>query len=139
MYFVERKSGQFIEGRVIGTEGSWENNGADKAKAFDHDLLTCFEAPCPGSYVGMDFGKPVEVSRIFYTGRGDGNTIDLGDTYELFYWGNGHWVSMGQQKAGNVRLEYEQVPSGALYLLRDLTKGKDERIFTYEEGKQVWW
>jgi hypothetical protein len=26
-----------------------------------------------------------------------------------------------------------------LYLLQNLTKGKEERIFTYENGKQVWW
>lgn len=34
---------------------------------------------------------------------------------------------------------FKDVPKGALYLLRDLTKGKDERIFTYENGVQVWW
>ena len=138
MYFVERKTGKFVEGRVIGTEGSWENNGNNKAKAFDHDLLTFFDAPATHAYVGMDFGKPIEISKILYTGRGDGNTIDIGDNYELFYWGEGRWVSLGRQEAGNVKLEYE-APTNALFWLRDLTKGKDERIFTYEGGKQIWW
>jgi hypothetical protein len=36
-------------------------------------------------------------------------------------------------------LVYHNVPSGALLLLRNLTKGKEERIFTYENGEQVWW
>ena len=36
-------------------------------------------------------------------------------------------------------LEYDNVPDNALLLLRNLTKGKEERIFTYEDGKQVWW
>ena len=31
------------------------------------------------------------------------------------------------------------MPRGALYWLRDLSKGKEERIFSYEDGKQVWW
>ena len=26
-----------------------------------------------------------------------------------------------------------------LLLLKDLTKGEEERIFTYENDKQVWW
>ena len=81
----------------------------------------------------------MEISKILYTGRGDGNTIDIGDTYELFYWDGSCWVSVGQQKAADVKLEYEQVPSGTFYWLRDLTKGKEERIFTYEGGRQVWW
>lgn len=36
-------------------------------------------------------------------------------------------------------LEYDNVPDNALLLLRNLTKGKEERIFTCEDGKQVWW
>ena len=114
---------------------------ADRTKAFDHDLLTAFDAPLPsGAWVGMDFGKPVRIGQIVYTGRGDGNTIDIGDTYELFYWsGDNGWASLGKQKATTVKLVYPHVPAGALYWLRDLTKGQEERIFTYEDGKQNWW
>ena len=102
--------------------------------------MTSFDAPTSnGAWVGMDFGKPVDIEKILFTARGDGNTIDIGDTYELFYWGNGHWNSLGKQKANTVTLEYKNVPAGALYWLRDLTKGEEERIFTYENGKQIWW
>jgi hypothetical protein len=31
------------------------------------------------------------------------------------------------------------VPKNSVLWLRDLTKGREERIFTYENGKQVWW
>jgi hypothetical protein len=31
------------------------------------------------------------------------------------------------------------VPKGAILLLKDLTKGREERIFMVENGKQVWW
>ena len=68
----------------------------------------------------------------------DGNSVEIGDEYELFYW-NGKWVSMGKQRAKNVSVKYKGVPQNALYLLRDLTKGTEERIFTIENGKQVWW
>ena len=71
--------------------------------------------------------------------RGDGNTIDIGDTYELFYWNGQGWSSLGKQEAANICLRFRNVPSGGLYWLRDLSKGKEERIFTYEQGRQVWW
>lgn len=141
IYFVDREKHTFIEGKIIGTEGAWNNNeNYNKTKVFDHSLLTSFDAPTSnGSWVGMDFEKPVDIEKILFTARGDGNTIDIGDTYELFYWGNGQWNSLGKQKASTVWLEYKNMPVGALYWLRDLTKGEEERIFTYENGKQVWW
>ena len=36
-------------------------------------------------------------------------------------------------------LVYDNVPAGALLILHNHTKGKEERIFTYENGRQVWW
>ncbi|MDR0572687.1 MAG: hypothetical protein LBG96_01425 [Tannerella sp.] len=47
--------------------------------------------------------------------------------------------TIGQQTASGAVLYYENVPTNALFLLRNLTKGEEERIFTYENGKQVWW
>ena len=37
--------------------------------------------------------------KIIYTPRGDGNTIGIGDEYELFYWTDHHWASLGKQIA----------------------------------------
>ena len=139
--FYERNTHKQIQGKVIGTDGHWEGNpDSTKEKVFDNDLLTFFDAPLSsGAWVGMDFGKPIGIERILFTGRGDGNTIDIGDTYELFYWNNGKWCSLGKQKAQNIRLVYKDVPTSGLYYLKNLTKGKDERIFTYKNGKQIWW
>ena len=83
-------------------------------------------------------GEPKKVDHIIYYGRGDGNGIEIGDEYELLYWDKG-WKSMGRQKAITVYVKYKNVPQGALYHLRNHTKGTDERIFTFENGKQVWW
>ncbi|HEX7870015.1 MAG TPA: hypothetical protein VF455_07860 [Chryseobacterium sp.] len=68
----------------------------------------------------------------------ESNTIIKGDKYELFYW-NGNWKSLGIQVAKFNRLYYSNVPKNALYWIKDLTEGKQERIFTYENDQQVWW
>lgn len=36
-------------------------------------------------------------------------------------------------------LKYDNVPAQALFRLHNRTKGSEERIFTYEDGKQIWW
>lgn len=127
-------------GQVIGTDGSWYNNPEHlKETVFDGNTLTSFDAPRgEGCWAGLDLGKPMKVDHLIYYGRGDGNSVEIGDEYELFYW-NDKWVSMGRKRAKNVFVKYKGVPQNALYLLRDLTKGTEERIFTYENGKQVWW
>jgi hypothetical protein len=87
----------------------------------------------------MDFGKAVSMEKIIYTPRSDGNCIEIGDEYELVFWREGKWKSLGKQKATDVTITFEHCPTNALFLLHDLTKGKDERIFTYKNGMQVWW
>ncbi len=66
------------------------------------------------------------------------NAIFPGEHYELFFW-NGHWESLGAQEATDTVLVYRGVPRGALLWLRNLDKGVQERIFTYENGRQVWY
>lgn len=87
----------------------------------------------------MKFKKPVKIGRIRYIPRNDGNCIEIGDKYELMQWREGRWESLGERTATCNALEYERIPSGGLYVLRNLTKGHEERIFTYENGKQIWW
>ncbi len=136
IYFYQ--NGKPIRGKIIGTEGSKEINR--KEVAFDGDPLTLFDSPQPNdSWVGMDFGEPVNLSGISYTPRGDGNDITPGDLHELLYWDNNKWISLGKRKADNVKLVYENAPSNALFWIRNHSRGNDERIFTYENERQVWW
>lgn len=127
-------------GRIIGTPGSYGNSPhTTREAAFDGNSLTFFDAPLNSEgWVGMDFGRPVNMERINYTPRGDGNCVDIGHEYELVYWACGRWNSAGRRTAGNVYLDYE-VPVNALFLLHNHTTGVQERIFTYENGKQIWW
>ena len=106
---------------------------------FDRDILTYFELNgAVGLWVGLDLGRPTEIGSVSFCPRTDGNCIELSDRYELFYWDN-KWISLGQQTAVDYKLTYENAPENALFWLRNLTKGIEERPFTYENGKQIWW
>lgn len=139
--FFEKGSENPSYGRVIGTEGSWHNRESDnKEAAFDGDALTIFDAPFgEENWVGMDFGEPVAIEKIIYLPRSDGNLIELCDEYELVYWQDKGWKSLGRQIAKGASLTFENCPDNALFLLHNHTKGKEERIFTYEDDKQIWW
>lgn len=140
IYFYD-SNGKPLSGRVIGTEGSFENRAnRTREAAFDSNTLTYFEAPDnKDPWVGMDFGYPVKLSSIIYYPRGDGNSVEPGDEYELLYWDDDNWQSIGKKRAQRHWIEFVNVPEGAIYLLRDITKGHEERIFTYDNSMQTWW
>lgn len=105
-------------------------------KAFDNDPLTstlCQE------WIGMDFTEPVSISNIYCMPRNDGNYIYPGDEYELYFCDNGRWASLGVKRATEYRLEYQQVPGNALFWLRNLSRGREERPFTYKNGEVYFW
>lgn len=66
------------------------------------------------------------------------NVISKGHLYDLLYWNN-NWISIGTQRALSEKLSFSDVPRNALLILRDLDHGRQERIFTFENSKQVWW
>ena len=130
--------GKKLEGKIIGTEGEgW----ARKENVFDGNILTGFGGLSPdGNWVGLQLNKPSQVSRIRYIGRNDGNCVEIGDEYELYYWSpDSDWELLDTQKATSNILIFKDIPSNGLYILKDITKGVEERIFTYENNKQVWW
>ncbi len=59
-------------------------------------------------------------------------------SYELFVWNEG-WQSLGESVAGAEPLKFDGVPSGCLYWLVADDSDREERIFTVENGSQVWW
>lgn len=130
--------GKKLEGTIMGTEGEpW----ARKENVFDGNILTGFGANSPdGNWVGLKLEQPSRISRIKYIGRNDGNSVEIGDEYELYYWNaDGFWELLGSKKATDNVLHFSNIPLNGLYILKDITKGVEERIFTYEKGKQVWW
>lgn len=118
---------------------STHGGGQDVNRAFDGNIDTYFHTNNEnGAFVGLDFGHPERITRILYSPRTDNNDVIPGDEYELFYWGN-EWCSLGKCIANGFELVYDNAPSNALFLLHNHTRGKEERPFTYEHGKQIWW
>lgn len=126
-------------GSIIGTTGF--DPAFDKNAVFDKNPLTYYQGATSGNnWVGIDFGKPQAIEAIRYLCRNDDNFINSTDEYELYFWDTNHWHTLGKKKGNtNQSLIYDNAPVNALFLLRDHTKGKEERIFTYSNGKQVWW
>lgn len=123
----------------------WDRNGqsiqgmSDEAgmKCLDGDPLTAIAYKT--KQVVLDFGEPVAFSRVVCLPRSDGNGIYAGDEYELMYYGRNGWVSLGSKIATDFFIDFSDVPSGALYWLRNLSGGVEERIFTYENGEIRFW
>ena len=67
------------------------------------------------------------------------NMIKIGDIYELFFWDNNKWNTLGQQVATAQQITFSGVPQNALLILKNVSRGKQERVFTYENNKQVFW
>lgn len=87
----------------------------------------------------FDFGRPVQIGRIEYFPWNDGNFVVPGHEYELAFWHQDHWQSIGRQVSQGYELAFSNIPSGALLILHDHTEGKEERPFTLHDNRQVWW
>jgi hypothetical protein len=92
-----------------------------------------------GQTITYGLGDSLHVSSIKFAPRSDSNYLIEGDEYELCYWKNGKWISISKKKASSSILLFSSIPKNALCLLHNLSRGKEERIFTYDDGKQVWW
>lgn len=142
-YYGRRNTGE-EESRLTGTvTGFPEISGNDLhpyTHAMDGDPNTYFaKAKKTEGWIDCDFGTPVVITRIRFCPRTDTNFILQGDTYELCCWEKDHWVSYGHQTAENQWLDWSNVPAGGLYLLHNLSRGSEERIFTYADGMQIFW
>jgi hypothetical protein len=135
----EATTDTLLKGKPIGTPGCFQKDGSHEyPNVFDGSTLTCFDYLEPsGGWAGLDAGREVRIGRIAYAPSNRDNYVCPGDEYELFYC-DGEWRSAGRRRATADSLLYTHIPRGALLLLRDYTRGVDERIFTYEKGYQQW-
>ena len=110
------------------------------ANAADGDVLTFmkFDENIYNLWLGTKFDRPQRIGSIAFCPRTDDNDISPGDIYELLYWDN-DWISLGTRIAEDYSLIYSDVPSNALLLLRNHSRGREERPFTFENGRQIWW
>lgn len=128
IYFLD-KNGKRIFAHVEGTE-------QQKDILQDNDILT-YEYISPTTFSLNQTDTVVSIRILPYN---DGNGIYPGDEYELFYFDKERqWISCGYKTADNYSIKFENIPKGAVYWLQNLTTGKEERIFTYENGQQRFW
>lgn len=129
-----------LSGKVIGEyipSMYYPRNGT--ANLFDGDPLTFFHSNDTLSWGGLELEQPARILRIRYLIRNDDNGIRKGHEYELFYMGGGRWNSLGKQVAvKDDEIVYNDVPEGALYWLRDYTRGVEERIFEVKNDTVIW-
>lgn len=136
LWFFDEK-GDTIKGDIIGTEGTAPDS---RERVFDNNILTGFNGKSPdGNWIGLRLRTPKRVAKLRFIPRNDGNCIEIGDKYELRLWTNTKWKVIATVKAKADILSLKNVPQNGLYVLKDLTKGNEQRIFTYEDNKQVWW
>lgn len=132
-------AGKQIEARVVeGRAHSGRNRNVDCSKINDGSYLSFYHSQALGGSVVLDLGKAEEINKIVYVPRNDENFISMGNLYELFYQnGTQGWVSLGSKRAEQVYLQYDNVPVGALLLLRNLSRGREEHVFYMKGGKQT--
>lgn len=127
-----------LKGEIMGTPGCWDGDGSHEyTNVFDGDAYTSFDYKyADGGWAGVDLKTPRVIRKIVYVPRHRDNFVRKGDCYELFYWGDGQWQSLGRQTADSDALQYT-VPKGTLLYLRNHSRGNAERIFEYVEGEQI--
>lgn len=106
----------------------------------DGDVLTYYETKSPGNQVlTFDLGERIRLSCMLFVPHNDGNYIEPGDDYELFYHdGMKGWKSLGRQTVLADSLVYENVPDHAVLWLRNLTNGREEQQFILDvNGEQL--
>ena len=85
----------------------------------------------------VDFGKPEQINQIRILPRNADNGITIGDNYELFYWDN-DWISCGEKVAEYNFLQFDNIPTGTIYWLKNNSNGHEEQAFFYTNGKQIY-
>ena len=128
--------------RIEGTPMCSSGDLGSARNAFDNDWLTNYETAWDqpdNAWVGLNFADKVAPKYVRVVPRGDGNDIIPGDTYELKYFLNGEWKSMGVKRATDNYLRYEDVPQSLLWL-SNISRGKEERPFVVDsDGLMEWW
>ena len=138
-YWQVRATGEAYFAEVLFYDGEGRLIPRDsllyRGSAFDGDMFTNVRS----SRINAVFREPVRVARVVCLPRSDGNGVYPGDEYELLYYAADGWRSLGRQRATDYSVDYGDVPAGALYWLRNRTKGVEERVFTVEDGQARFW
>lgn len=94
-----------------------------------------------GKSVLFDLGGFYEIGSFSFVPFAE-SCVNIDDYFILYYWDN-NWTAIKKIKGGSEEITFTQVPSSALYLIKSSRPSAEnyyaERIFTYEDGKIIWW
>lgn len=102
----------------------------------DENVVSYFLSRDSSCALTFEMEELSTISKIAYSPRNDDNFVWPGDEYELFYQnGTTGWVSLGRKTATDRTITFS-APKNALLWLRNLTKGREEQVFVYRNGRQ---
>lgn len=137
IYFYDLQD-SIVRGNVIDHGSGQPDKEWKTSNISDGDQLTNFSVKGEQSWVGFDFGESVNISKISYIRRCDGNSIQPGLTYSLYYWNTDKWQLVGTKTATDVFIEFEHAPQKALFAIK-CSQGNEQRIFTCDGNNRISW
>ena len=125
----------------ISKNGGCRRNDVIARYLFDNNLSTSAAVYYIGNYYYcIKFDNSEHIAYIKYLPKNDGNNIYIGDEYELLYFNKGKWMSFEKKIALTSFLDFKNIPTNALFLLKNLTKKEKARPFTVNnDGKIKFW
>lgn len=114
-------------------EGTPMKSGPLCFQACDGNLDTYIESP----WVGMKFTVPLCVKALQLYPRNARNVIEPDNNYQLLYYDTGEWIEYATVRSTYHYLDFDSVPGGTIYWLRNLDQGKEELPFFFDKGRQV--
>lgn len=97
----------------------------------------CAEGTVLNEY--LDFGKPVNIDRISYVRRGDGNAIIPGDEYDIYYWDDSSWKHHSNHIATDIYIDVKNLSTDILYYIKGRSRGMQHRIFSVTASGEILW
>ena len=100
--------------------------------------MSFFAAPLNCRSIILETERSEIVSAIGFVPRNDDNFVWEGHRYRLLYFDSPEkgWQTAGEKVADGREITMS-APEGALYWLRDLTKGREEEIFVWRDNRQI--
>lgn len=105
-------------------------------KMIDNEVLTWCELKPGDRDLILKINTVLPIVNIIIVAHNDDNFVLPGQDYELFYFESLCWKSLGRKIADDFYIEFE-APENAVLLLKNHTKGNEEQIFIYKDGKQL--
>ncbi len=130
------------DGKRTVISSKWKATASkDIVRLIDGNVLTsCNMTRINGRSAVIELEEPTALSEIRVMPLNDGNYIEEGDSYSLFYWNNNDWVRADRKTATQMgHIQMKNIPDNALLLLHDETKGTEERLFILNNGQQLFY